>query len=155
MLSSACLLWAWSALLKTFMIGMNKMPKKTPKKLPKKKLLEKECLSLWSQCVRERDKVCRNSGSDEHLSAHQIRSVTHHSTKYNINNGLCLCWRKCHFLQKHHPERFQDMVLEIIGDEEYARLKAMSLTDIQKHTVYDLEGIKEYLQNELRRLKRE
>lgn len=126
-----------------------------PKKLPKKKLLERECLDLWSKCVRERDKVCRNCGSDEHLSAHHIRSVTHHSTKFNISNGLTLCWRKCHFLQKCNPERFQDMVINIIGDEEYARLKAMSLTDIQKHTVYDLEGIKEYLQDELKRLKRE
>lgn len=35
------------------------------KKLPKKKLLERECLDLWSKCVRERDKVCRNCGSDE------------------------------------------------------------------------------------------
>lgn len=47
------------------------------------------------------------------------------------------------------------MVIEIIGDDEYQRLKSMSLTDIQKHTVYDLEGIKEYLQQELKRLKRE
>ena len=130
------------------------MPKKLPKKLPKKKLLEKECLDLWSKCVRERDKVCRNCSSEVKLSSHHLRSVTHHSTKYLIDNGLCLCW-KCHSQQKWHPERFQDMVLEIIGDEEYARLKAMSLTDIQKHTVYDLEGIKEYLQDELRRLKRE
>ena len=128
---------------------------KKPKKLPKNKLLEKECLNLWSQCIRERDKVCRNCGSDEHLSAHHIRSVTHHSTKYMLANGICLCWRKCHFLQKHHPERFQDMVIEIIGDDEYQRLKRMSLTDIVKHTVYDLEGIKEYLQQELKRLKRE
>lgn len=130
------------------------MPKKLPKKTPKKKLLERECLDLWSKCVRERDKVCRNCGSEVKLSSHHLRSVTHHSTKYLIDNGLCLCW-KCHSQQKWHPERFQDMVLEIIGDEEYARLKAMSLTDIQKHTVYDLEGIKEYLQDELRRLKKE
>ncbi len=46
---------------------------------------------------------------------------------------------------------FKTWFIEIIGDEEYARLKAMTLTDIQKHTVYDLEGIKEYLQNELKK----
>jgi len=71
-----------------------------------------------------------------------------------VANGLTLCWRKCHFLQKHHPERFQDMVINIIGDDEYQRLKTISLMDIQKHTAYDLEGIKEYLEQELKRLKK-
>lgn len=127
--------------------------KKTKKK-SKTKLLEEQCDKLWSECVRERDKTCRNCNSDEHLSAHHIRSRTHHSTKYMVANGLTLCWRKCHFLQKHHPERFQDMVINIIGDDEYQRLKTISLMDIQKHTAYDLEGIKEYLEQELKRLKK-
>ena len=46
------------------------------------------------------------------------------------------------------------MIIEIIGDDEYQRLKRMSLMDIVRHTAYDLEVIKEYLESELKRLKK-
>jgi hypothetical protein len=129
---------------------MNKKPAKKKRIAPIKKL-EMECFSLWSACIIARDKTCRYSNSDERLSAHHIRSRTHHSTRFNLQNGICLSW-KVHFLQKANPERFQDMVIEIIGQEEYDRLKKMSLV-VVKHTVSDLEQIKFELQAELKRIR--
>jgi hypothetical protein len=139
------------------------MTKKPTKKLPKKvtkaslkkeyKSLEDLCDKYWSLCVRERDKTCRVSNSDERLTAHHIRSKQHNSTRWYLPNGLTLSW-KVHFLQKANPEKFQDEVIKVVGDEEYARLKKMSL-EITKYTVEDLKDRLEELKLELKRLKRE
>lgn len=120
------------------------------KKSPIKKL-DEQCLKLWSQCVITRDRTCRNCNSDERLSAHHIRSRTHKNTKYDIRNGLTLCW-KCHSQQKFNPERFQDFVLDIIGQQKYNHLKLLSavVTDI---TIADLEDTKEVLTAKLKDLK--
>jgi hypothetical protein len=121
--------------------------KKTLKKLPKKKRLIKDCLDEWSLCVRERDKVCRICGSDQRLSAHHIRSVTHNSTKFDLENGICLCW-SCHSQQKFHPERFQDSVIDVIGDEKYAALKRKSL-QVVDYSTSDLEEKRDNLRRKL------
>jgi hypothetical protein len=131
------------------LITKNKKPKR---KVSKKRQLDKKCLDLWSKCVRARDLTCRGCNSDYKLSAHHVRSRTNLSTRYLLDNGICLCW-KCHSLQKFNPERFQDLVIEIIGDEKYQELKRISLGDIQKHTDYDLEMIIEYLEGLLEDIK--
>ena len=132
--------------------GVMQTKHKTKKKrVPKIKQLERDCFSLWSDCIIARDKTCRVSGSDERLSAHHIRSRTHHTTRFNLKNGIALSW-KVHFLQKANPERFLDMIIEVIGQEEYDRLKRMSQT-VVKHTVEDLEQIKFELQTDLKRIR--
>ncbi len=128
------------------LVTKNKKPKR---KVSKKRKLEQKCLKLWSDCVRARDMVCKQCNSDYKLSAHHIRSRTNLSTRYLLANGICLCW-KCHSLQKWNPEKFQDMILEIIGDEKYQELKRKSLIEITKHTEYDLEIIQEYLEGKLK-----
>jgi hypothetical protein len=129
-----------------------KKTKKPKRKVSNRKKLIKQCLDLWSDCVIARDHTCRNCNSDQYLSAHHIRSVTHHITMFDIDNGICLCWRKCHFQQKFHPERFQDMVIEIIGQDYYEEMKRKSSVVVD-YTIADLIEIKEYLQNKLKELK--
>ena len=130
------------------------MEKKRKKKYtPPLRKLENECFELWSRCVIARDKVCRYSKSSDRLSAHHIRSRTHHATRFNLENGITVAW-KVHFLQKANPERFQDMIIEVIGQEEYDRLKRMSLVVVDQ-TVEDLEQIKFELQATLKRLRSE
>jgi hypothetical protein len=127
------------------------MEKKRKKKYtPPLKRLEKECYDLWSKCIVARDKVCRYSKSSDRLSAHHIRSRTHASTRFSLDNGICLSW-KVHFLQKANPERFQDMVIEVIGQDRYEELKKRSLV-VAKQTVSDLEQIKFDLQKQLTRI---
>lgn len=128
-----------------------KPARKKKKPLSKLKKLEKECFDLWSDCIIERDKVCRVSQSDERLSGHHIRSRTHHSTRFDLENGICLSW-KVHFLQKANPERFQDMIIDVIGDKKYQELKIKSLKIVDQ-TVADLEDIKSFLTQELKHIR--
>ena len=121
------------------------------KPIPKKKKLENECDKLWSQCVIARDGTCRGTNSIDRLSAHHIRSRTHRSTRWDLDNGLCLSW-KVHFLQKANPERFQDLIINIIGDDEYQALKRKSL-QVVDYSIADLEQIKEDLTEKLKDIK--
>ena len=121
------------------------------KPIPKKKKLENECDKLWSQCVIARDGTCRGTNSSDRLSAHHIRSRTHRSTRWDLDNGLCLSWR-VHFLQEANPERFQDLIINIIGDKKYQALKRKSL-QVVDYTTADLEQIKQDLTNKLKDIK--
>ena len=121
------------------------------RKVSKKQKLIKDCDALWSQCIIARDKTCRYYNIDTRLSAHHIRSRTHLATRWDLENGICLSW-KIHFLQKANPEKFQDMVLEIIGDEKYQTLKRKSLCVVD-YTIADLEDLKQNLQKRLERIK--
>jgi hypothetical protein len=121
---------------------------KTKKKIPNKRKLELECDKLWSQCIIARDKTCRYYNNQERLSAHHIRSRTHKTTRWDLNNGICLSWR-IHFLQKANPERFQDVVIEIIGENKYQSLKRKSL-EIYDYDAYELELIRNDLKKKLK-----
>ena len=112
--------------------------------------IDKECLSLWSKCIIIRDRVCRVSGSDSHLSSHHIRSRGHAATRYDLNNGLALSWG-IHRLQKLNPERFFDMIIEVIGEMEYGRLKIQSQRICKRH-IADLREERERLKNTLKQL---
>ena len=117
------------------------------KKKTNKQKLESECDKLWSQCIIARDRTCRGSNSSDRLSAHHIRSRTHRATRWDLDNGLCLSW-KVHFLQKANPERFQDLIINIIGDEKYAALKRKSLVPVD-YTIADIEDIRDHLKRKL------
>jgi hypothetical protein len=123
--------------------------KKKVKKVSKSKI-DEQCLTLWSLCVRAKNKTCRICGSDYRLQAHHIRSRTNQATRFDLENGLSLC-SKCHILQKFSPERFQDKIIEAIGEKEYKRLKRKSLTVMQyKRNFQDLLEIKHYLKDALK-----
>ena len=125
--------------------------KKPKRKVSKKRKLEQKCLKLWSDCVRARDMTCKQCNSDYRLSAHHIRSRVHLTTRFMLANGICLCW-KCHSLQKWNPERFQDMIIDIIGDDKYQELKRISLGNI-KVTEADLEDLLDALEDTLKDIK--
>lgn len=112
-----------------------------------RKTIEKHCLDVWSMIVRARDRTCRNCGAETGLQAHHIRSRRHKSTYLLLRNGLCLCSR-CHCLQRFDPEKFQDMIAEIVPSKEYATLKAMSLKEFHPTVPWLLEQ-REYLRKEL------
>ena len=115
-------------------------------KKPSKKALEKQCLDLWSLCVRTKQRVCRICGSDRALQAHHIRSVSHLSTRYDLQNGLCVCSRD-HCQQKFRPESFQDKVISVIGEQGYQRLKQKSLVIVSDPI--DLIEMKDFLKRKL------
>ncbi len=133
------------------------MPPKHPRKPQERKkkpetttTLDKQCLALWGQIVKARDKVCRISQSQQSLSPHHIRSRGHANTRFDLSNGMCLSWG-VHRLQKLAPERFQDMVIECIGDEEYQRLKALSM-QTRHRKIQDFRDERDRLRKELTEL---
>jgi len=126
--------------------------RKKQKTISKTKI-EQQCLSLWSLCVRTRDRVCRVCGSDYRLQGHHIRSRSNKATFLDLENGMAVCAR-CHIIQKFNPERFQDTILSVIGDEEYQRLKVKSQR-IWKPTVKDLLMMKDSLKLSLKMLESE
>ena len=67
------------------------------KKLTNLKKLIKKADSLWSQCVRARDKECILCGSKNALQAHHFIVTRNQSNKYkyDLRNGVTLCYG-CH-----------------------------------------------------------
>ena len=128
------------------------MKKNRPKNnnKPDKKKLDDQCLDLWALIVKKRDFTCRNCNSTTGLSGHHIRVRQHKSTRYDVDNGVSLC-RSCHSLQKFRPEQFHDMVIEIIGQKEYDRLKAKSEIEVH-YKIPDLLEIKEHLKSILNQM---
>lgn len=112
----------------------------------KKKQLEKVCERLWSKSVITRDNACRGCNSQMVMQAHHIRGRQHKATTYDLSNGLTLC-RRCHSLQKFRPEKFHDLIIEIIGQMEYDRLKEKSKIII-KFSQQDLIDIRDRLKKE-------
>ena len=129
-------------------VKQTKHKTKKPSQKPDKKKLDDQCLDLLSDVVIARDHVCRNCQSDFRLSNHHIRVRSHKSTRYDPDNCLCLCW-KCHSLQKFRPESFQDMIIDVIRQKEYDRLRVKS-NMITSHTIEDLLEIKEHLKSILK-----
>lgn len=136
---------------------VNTIPKPVKEKKEKKKKVVSErkkliedCDKLWSLCIKERDKVCRYTNSDYGLQAHHIRSRSHFSTRWLLDNGLTLS-NKVHCLQKMNPELFQDKVIEIIGQDFYEEMKRKSQI-IVNYMIEDLKEIKASLQAKLKEL---
>lgn len=112
--------------------------------------LDAKCLELWSKCVRTKQRVCRNCGSDYRLQAHHIVQRTYKLSRYNTQNGLCLC-AGCHFTEKIDPERFRSMIIGIIGEETYIAMQE-KYRRTHKWTIPELRNIKAGLEAELKAL---
>jgi len=115
----------------------------------RKKLID-DCDKLWALCIKERDKTCRYTNSDYGLQAHHIRSRSHFSTRWLLDNGLTLT-SKVHVLQKFNPELFQDKVIEIIGQDFYEEIKKKSAMVVD-YTVDNLRLVKADLTAKLKEL---
>ena len=97
----------------------------------KKKSLLKICDELWSKLVKIRAGFrCEYCWKTSWLNSHHIRSRTNYSTRYNLDNGICLC-------QAHHtlsstfsahktPIEFIERIKEERGEEWYDNLKLES-----------------------------
>ena len=117
------------------------------KKKPTKSAFKEEALGLWSKCVRERDGHCLLCGRTDRLQAHHIRSVRHAATRYDLCNGMTLCF-PCHSLQHFNPELFHDRIIDRIGAAEYDRLKKKS-SEIVKDDIEAIKVMTGHLKNTL------
>lgn len=118
---------------------------------------DKELDELWSQVVRERAgheceqwKVAgRQCG--EVMNAHHIFSRRHHRTRWDTENGMCLC--KGHHMWTHaNPMDSTAVIRSFIGDERHERIEALH-NEPWKPTADDRRRIHAELSAELARLK--
>lgn len=110
------------------------------KKKPNKAMLEKELDVAWSAYVRNRDKVCLKCGSHGSISAHHSFGRRHRATRWDVENGVGLCY-PCHIHWAHRdPCGFALWFRGMVGSDQYERL-AEAHNMIVKHTVEDLQAM--------------
>jgi 5-methylcytosine-specific restriction endonuclease McrA len=109
-----------------------------------KKKLIKELDKLWGEYVRKRDGSCIVCGSCNHLQAHHIFSRRYFNTRFNIDNGVSLCFAHHHHLAHSLYEEFRDKMIEFIGIDKYESLKKES-KEIVKYSSDDLLTLKNKL----------
>jgi 5-methylcytosine-specific restriction endonuclease McrA len=107
-----------------------------------KKRLEKELDVAWSKYVRNRDKKCQKCGSQSaSLSSHHAFGRRHMATRWDVNNGVGLCY-PCHIRWAHgDPSGFTEWFRQKIGDEKYIHL-ALEHDKIAK---YDCDALQTML----------
>lgn len=104
------------------------------------KSLKKRADKLWSEIVRKRDGKCMKCGRTTNLQAHHIFSRKFNNTRWNIDNGITLCYG-CHLFWAHiEHENFRDLIIGLIGEAKYFELKNLS-SQIKKIDKIGLESI--------------
>ena len=111
----------------------------TKKKKASDSWLNKQLDQLWSKCVREsvgRCELCGRTSPEVVLHAHHIYSRTHRSTRYDLDNSVCLCMG-CHLYTAHKSvQEFADWVYEKLGQEKLDALRKKAHTTV-KYTKED------------------
>jgi hypothetical protein len=115
-----------------------------------RQILDRDCLNLWSLCVRTKQKTCRYCNSSHNLQAHHIVQRTYKLSRYRPDNGLTLC-KGCHFVEKMDPERFRNMIISIIGEEDYLRRQRTYRVQY-KWSISELREIRKDLRQQLKAL---
>lgn len=114
-------------------------------KTPSKKTLKKKCDVLWSEIVKIRAGYkCELCGKKENLQSHHVFGRRANSTRFDTNNGVCLCWR-CHFVEaEQNAARFGLWIVSKRGQEWYDTLN----TKYGQLVKIDYEGLLIELQAE-------
>lgn len=118
----------------------------------KRKRLEKKLDNLWSKIIRSKN-VCEHCGKSPpeiKLNSHHVFRRSKRSTRWDLNNGICLCFW-CHSglaHGKHYEEqkRFHDWVEEYKGSDTLDELRRKS-HNMKKLTLDDMENILTALQS--------
>ena len=116
---------------------MGKVHPKRVKKFNKKKV-EKELDKKWSEYVRKRDVFCKRcGGSRGFISAHHAFGRRHLATRWDIFNGVGLCY-PCHIHWAHRDSAgFTEWFRVHVSEDQYNRL-AEAHNMVVKFTTEDL-----------------
>lgn len=135
------------------MVKIKKKPKR--QKRPKRKTLNKKLGDLWSKIIRLKGK-CEKCSSIRFLNAHHHYGKRALSTRWDIDNGVCLC-PSCHvystvFSAHQTPALFVRWINKKRGEAWEERLRKKHRT-IYKPTIEDLQKLLIKLQEEYKRRK--
>jgi predicted restriction endonuclease len=103
------------------------------KKKPTKTQLNKKADTEWSLSVKEKAGFkCEVCGSTQSLNSHHIFGRKNYSTRWDIDNGICLCVGHHKFNPKfsahESPTLFTDWVKQYRGLEWYEKLRAKAIS---------------------------
>lgn len=113
-----------------------------------KKITIKELDELWSKVVRQTTKLCPmcllEGKKEPRIFAHHIFSRRFMSTRFNLRNGIGLCYK--HHIHVAHSdyETFRDFIVNYLPEGIFEELKIES-KKIKKWTQEELKQIKENL----------
>ena len=118
-----------------------------PKYRAPKQKIEKELDDLWSKVITQKG-VCELKGIDGRecklrLTGAHIISRNYKITRWDYENGICLCWGH-HYYYTHHAEEWKMRVDQIRSEGYYQRIWERAWNNGQK-AVLDLEAIKQNL----------
>ena len=96
------------------------MPKGVELKERRKQI--KKLDKLWSLKIRSKG-ACEICSKGEGLAAHHIHPRTKYNTRFDLENGICLCYRHhIHFAHKDVIE-FSEFIKERLGQKKYDDLR--------------------------------
>lgn len=98
------------------------MAKRKPKV---KTLTKKDCDKLWSKIIRDRDKSCPICGKKP-VQAHHIFSRVYNGTRWNLDNGIGLCYYHHIYWAHQKYEEFRRFIVEKLGEEKFEELRKYS-----------------------------
>lgn len=115
--------------------------KKIKKPKSKRKLLENQLDAAWAKYVKERDGVCMMCGGNGVLAAHHSFGRVHKMTRWDVDNGVALCW-PCHQYRAHgDPLGYSAWFKSKFGEEKYDLLERKHNQSI----TYDLDCLQTML----------
>lgn len=126
-----------------------KLPKKDIKKINNaKKRLEKDCDNLWSKIIKHKAGwKCEKCGRDGlGLNSHHIFSRRFKNTRWDLDNGICLCVA-CHFMAHQRSIEFAEWIIKS-KKNQYEKIKFHSTI---RHRKVDMKSLKLYLENVIKK----
>lgn len=109
--------------------------------------------ALWREVIYARDrKTCQMPlcGKTRHIQAHHIFSKKgRFLTRWDEDNGICLCAAHHIWGAHDHPLRFYEFIRKRLGDERFNRILMRSE---QSAKGQDLEAVRLYLKQQLKEL---
>jgi len=105
-------------------------------------------LALWGQIIRARDKKCQWCGkADGKLDGHHIISKGRcsYSGMFDLDNGVCLCFRCHRVLMESHPVEYGDWI------RLWLRNKGLDYDELKQK----YEGAKTYFNKETYEIKKQ
>lgn len=123
----------------------------------KKKNIDKDLDGAWSLLVKlVAGNKCEYCGKESPLNSHHVYSRAKRSTRWFIDNGVCLCVGHHTFSSTFSahltPTEFTEWIIEKRGKEWYDNLRLMAHKTM-KIDQYEKEQILEFLLTEIKKLK--
>jgi len=119
---------------------------------PERKEVEKQLDVVWAKSVKklagDKCEVCEKT---ERLNSHHLFSRVHKSTRWLVENGVCLCYGHHRWLAHgKDSEKFRDWVINKRGQDEFDRLKIKAYGRATHFSVAELLVLLDYSRNELK-----